>query len=103
MEALKTQNFEQTIASGLHIVDFWASWCGPCRMQTPILEDLSTDYREDEVKISKVNVDEEQALAAKYGIQSIPTLLVFKDGKLADRLIGVHMKNDLKQVVGKYL
>lgn len=103
MEALQTQNFDQAVAGGTHVVDFWAAWCGPCRMQTPILEDLEAEYPAEQLKISKVNVDEEQALAAKYSVQSIPTLLVFKDGELVDRLVGVHMKNDLQNKLKKYL
>ena len=80
------------------LIDFWATWCGPCRMQGPVLEELAAET--DSVKIGKVNVDEEQMLALKFGITSIPTLMLFKDGKEADKLIGLRSKEELKQVLG---
>jgi thioredoxin 1 len=70
------------------VVDFWAEWCGPCRAIAPVLEELATTMGE-KVKIVKLNVDENQETAAKYGIMSIPTLMIFKDGKLADRQVGL--------------
>ena len=76
------------------IVDFWAEWCGPCKMLTPILEELSDELK-DEVNIIKVNLDENQELAMKYSIRSIPTLLLFKDGDLLDTKIGLLPKKDI--------
>lgn len=70
------------------LVDFWAEWCGPCRMLGPIMEKLSTDL-EGQAKVFKLNVDENPAVAQKFGITAIPTVLVFKNGQLADQLIGV--------------
>ena len=99
MKDLTTKEFALTIEKGVHLVDFWAPWCGPCRMQTPILEELSQVYTTEQVQISKVNVDNEGELAAQFGIQSIPTLLVFKDGQLVDRLMGVQMKPKLEEVL----
>ncbi|MFD2728132.1 thioredoxin [Enterococcus camelliae] len=101
MEELTNQTFDAAIASGLTLVDFWAVWCGPCRMQTPILEELSRELSDNQ-KIAKVNVDQQRDLALKFGIQSIPTILVFQDGRLVDRLIGVRMKDELKQIVNEY-
>jgi thioredoxin 1 len=77
------------------LVDFWAEWCGPCRMIAPLLEDLATEY-EGQVKIGKVNVDENQQLAAEYRITGIPTLLLFKDGRVQDVIVGLKSKRDLK-------
>ncbi|WP_313628766.1 thioredoxin [Enterococcus italicus] len=101
MEELTNQTFDAAIASGLTLVDFWATWCGPCRMQTPILEELSRELSGNK-KIAKVNVDQERDLALKFGIQSIPTILVFQEGRLVDRLVGVRMKDELKQIINEY-
>ncbi|MGX7013060.1 thioredoxin [Vagococcus silagei] len=94
--------FEQETNEGLVLVDFWAPWCGPCRMQTPILEGLANDY-EDQVKIVKMNVDDNPATAQAFGIMSIPTLLLKKDGQVVDTLVGVHQKAQLEQVFSQYL
>ena len=76
------------------IVDFWAEWCGPCKMLTPILEELSNEMK-NEIKVVKVNLDENQDLAMKYSIRSIPTLLLFKDGNLLDTKVGLLPKNEI--------
>ena len=78
------------------VVDFWAEWCGPCRMIAPALEEIASAMG-DKVKIVKLNVDESGQTAAKYGVMSIPTLMMFKDGKLADRLVGAHPKAKLEK------
>lgn len=77
------------------LVDFWAVWCGPCRMIAPIVEELAGEY-EGTLKVGKLNVDENQALAAKFGVMSIPTLLVFKGGQPVERIVGFMPKKDLK-------
>jgi len=77
------------------LVDFWAEWCGPCKMLTPILDELAREY-DGRVKIGKVNIDEQQSLAAQYGIQSIPTLLIFHQGQVTDQIVGLRSKKDLK-------
>ncbi len=77
------------------VVDFWAEWCGPCKMLTPILQELADEYN-DRVRIGKVNIDEHQDLAAQYGIQSIPTLLVFRQGQVTDQIVGLRSKRELK-------
>jgi thioredoxin 1 len=77
------------------LVDFWAEWCGPCKMITPILGELADEY-EGRVKIAKVNIDEQQGLASEYGIRAIPTLLLFDKGQVADQIVGLRSKRDLK-------
>lgn len=84
------------------LVDFWAVWCGPCRMIAPIVEELATEYA-GTVKVGKLNVDENQAIAAKFGIMSIPTLMLFKNGQPAERVIGFAPKKDLKAKIDAVL
>jgi thioredoxin 1 len=83
-------------ATGPVVVDFWAEWCGPCRMIAPALEEIAGSLGE-KVKIVKLNVDENPQTAAKYGIMSIPTLMIFKDGQLASRQVGAAPKQKLEQ------
>ena len=77
------------------LVDFWAEWCGPCKMLAPILDELAEEYK-GRVRIGKVNIDDYQNLATQYGIRSIPTLLLFKQGQVADQMVGLRSKRDLK-------
>ena len=77
------------------LVDFWAEWCGPCKMLAPVLDDLASEMG-DKVKIGKVNIDHHQGLAAKYGVQSIPTLLLLKDGQVQEQIVGLRGKGELK-------
>ena len=79
------------------LVDFWVAWCGPCRMVAPILEEIATEN--PDIKVAKVNVDEQQELAAQFGIMSIPTIIAFKDGKQHGKSIGVRSKQDLVKLV----
>ena len=97
---LSDNEFEQEVLQSKQVVliDFWAAWCAPCQMITPILEELSKEYN-DRVKICKINVDENQTTAAKYQILSIPALLFFKDGKVTAQLMGVRPKSDIKKVI----
>jgi thioredoxin 1 len=89
-------NFEEEVAKSdkTVLIDFWATWCGPCRMIAPIVEELAVEY-EGKAKIGKVDVDENQQIAIKFGVRSIPTLLIFKDGKLKDTIIGAVPKSQI--------
>lgn len=80
------------------LVDFWAEWCGPCRMVAPILEQLANEVG-DKAKIAKINVDTEPELAGRFGVMSIPTLIVFKDGKILNKTVGLKSKEDLKRML----
>ena len=92
---ITNENFEQEVLNSEKpvIVDFWAPWCGPCKMILPIIEELSTELTD--VKVGKVNVDEQEDLARQYGIMSIPTLLVFKDGKIVNQAVGAKDKKGI--------
>lgn len=91
------QNFEQEVLKSEKpvLVDFWAAWCGPCQMMGPIIDELAEEVRE-KYKVGKLNVDENRETASKYGVMSIPTLIIFKDGKVVKQLVGVQSKENLK-------
>ena len=91
---LNERNFETTISSGVTLVDFHAPWCGPCRMQTPVLEKVSARFT-DKAKIGAVNVDENPYIAAKFGIRSIPTLILFNNGVPVKQFVGLQSENTL--------
>lgn len=95
---LDMQNFDSVTKSGLAVVDFWAPWCGPCRMLAPVIDELANDY-EGKVAICKVNTDEQDELSAKYGIRSIPTILFMKDGQVVDQMVGATSKQALKDKI----
>lgn len=99
IKELTQENFTEAVKSQKPIlVDFWASWCGPCRMLSPLIDSLSEEYGA-EIDVGKVNVDEQGALAAQFGIVSIPTVILFKDGKEAKRLVGVHDADDYRDEI----
>jgi len=77
------------------LIDFWAEWCGPCKMLTPVIEELAAEYGET-VKIAKVNVDQQSNLAARYGIRSIPTIIIFRGGEIVEQMVGMQAKEALK-------
>ena len=94
---LTQENFaEQVLKSTAPVlVDFWAEWCGPCKMIAPVLDELADEF-DGRARIGKVNIDEQQALAAEYGIRAIPTLLVFSKGQVAEQIVGARSKRDFK-------
>jgi thioredoxin 1 len=88
---LTVSNFEEVTKEGVSLVDFWAPWCGPCRMIAPVIEELAVEF-EGKANICKVNTDEEQDIAVKYGIRSIPTILFFKNGEVVEQMVGAASK-----------
>ncbi|WP_062355315.1 thioredoxin [Bacillus kwashiorkori] len=96
------QSFSQEISSGLVLADFWATWCGPCKMIAPVLEEIDGEMG-DKVKIVKLDVDQNQETAAQYGVMSIPTLILFKDGEIVDKVIGYRPKEALLEVINPHL
>ena len=103
MIMLDTADFEREVMAerGLVLVDFYADWCMPCKMLSPILEELSEEI--DDVKIVKVNTDKNQELASSFGVMRIPTLLFVKDGKVIDTLVGLRQKEELERVIKSYI
>jgi len=90
VQKLNQNNFNNLIANGTALVDFYADWCGPCRMVSPIVDEIAEEHRD--ITVGKINVDDENTLAMKYGVMSIPTLIVFKDGKETARIVGARSK-----------
>ena len=95
---LTKDTYDSAIASGKVIVDFWATWCGPCKMQAPILEQFAQAH--PDVSVCKVDVDDEPQLAARYGIMSIPTLLYFHNGQLVNKTVGVQTLRQIESAMG---
>ncbi|OGI24952.1 MAG: thioredoxin [Candidatus Moranbacteria bacterium RBG_13_45_13] len=96
------QNFEQEVLKSEKtvLVDFWAAWCGPCQMMGPVINELAEEVKE-KYKVGKLNVDENRETASKYGVMSIPTLIIFKGGKEIKQFVGVQSKENLKEELGK--
>ena len=90
VQKLNQNNFNNVIANGTALVDFYADWCGPCRMVSPIVDEIAEERRD--IAVGKVNVDDENSLAMEYGVMSIPTLIVFKDGQEKTRIVGARPK-----------
>ncbi|MEE0265423.1 MAG: thioredoxin [Acutalibacteraceae bacterium] len=96
------ENFDKIVLNnkGLVLIDFWATWCGPCMMQAPVIEELAEEL--DDVTVGKIDVDADGELAVKYGVSSIPTLMLFKDGECVSTNVGYHTKNQLLDIIEKY-
>jgi thioredoxin 1 len=101
LKSLNNDNFEELVKEGVSIVDFWAIWCGPCRIMTPVVEDIANEL--PDVKVYKLNVDDYPELTAKFNIMSIPTVLIFKDGEEVDQTVGVVSKNVLANKIKNFL
>jgi len=96
---LTSADFDATIANGVTLVDFWATWCGPCQMQTPILEQQVVPAVGDKAKVCKVNVDQARDLAVRYGVKSIPALFLFKDGQVVQQFVGLQRGDFLVKAI----
>ena len=100
---LTNENFSETVnGSNLTVVDFWAEWCGPCKLMAPIIDQLAKDY-EGRVNICKLNIDEYENIAQDYDIMSIPTVCMFKNGKIVEKVVGLRQKNVLENLITKNL
>lgn len=102
---LTDANFsEEALQSSVPVfVDFWAPWCGPCQMMGPIVDELAQEYGADKVKVAKLNVDDNQVVAGKYNVMSIPTFILFKNGEVVDQIVGGVSKEKLKQMLDKHV
>jgi thioredoxin len=98
---LSDANFRSTIANGRYVVDFWAPWCGPCRTIGPVLEQIAAER--NDVKVAKVNVDQNQTTARQFNVQGIPLLVFIRDGKEVGRLVGAHPKPNIESAIRQYL
>ena len=96
------KTFDRDTAKGVTLTDFWATWCGPCRMQSPVVEQLSNELG-NQVKFTKMDVDKNPEVPRKFGIMSIPTIVIKKDGQVVNSIVGYHSKDQLKQVLNQYL
>lgn len=99
---LGSDNFKKEIASGVTVVDFYADWCGPCKMLAPAVSKLADEF-EGKAKIAKLNVDQASDIAAEYNVMSIPTVIAFKDGKPVDKSVGLTSKDELSKMIHKIL
>ena len=100
VQAITDDNFEDTISQGVILVDFWAEWCGPCKMQGPILEQLASNIG-DKAKITKLNVDHSPKTAQKYNVMSIPTIIIYKNGEVAKQFVGVQNQDVLASAINE--
>jgi thioredoxin 1 len=102
MLSVTEKTFEKEVGEELALVQFWAPWCGPCKMQTPVLESLQDSY-EGKIKFVKVNIDENQNLSSQFGIMSIPNMIVLDKGKLVDNFIGLHQKGQVQEILNRHI
>ena len=99
---LSSENFDATVSEGVALVDFWAPWCGPCRMISPVIEELAAEF-DGKAKICKVNTDEQQELSMKFGVRSIPTIIFMKDGEIVDTMVGAASKQAFADKINSLL
>jgi len=100
--SLSDQNFDETIKSGVTLIDFWATWCKPCKLQAPIVEEINKELA-GKAKICKIDIDNSRDIANRFGIQSIPTIIIFKEGKAVEQFVGVTSKEELLAAIQKQL
>lgn len=105
MLELTTVNFASEVLQSTIpvLVDFWAPWCGPCKMQGPILEELANDLAEQKIKIAKLNIDENMTIVESFSISSVPTLIIFQGGEIKEQVYGLQSKDTLREMAEKYL
>lgn len=101
-KVITSDTFDADIASGVTLVDFYADWCGPCQAIAPVIDEISSEY-EGKASVYKVNVDDSQDLSEKFGVMSIPTLLVFKDGELVEKTMGASAKGEITGLLDKHI
>jgi len=99
---LNDQNFDKTIKKGVVLVDFWATWCRPCRMQGPIIEEIAKEMGK-KIKVGKLDTDQNKSLSQRYNVAYLPTLVIFKDGKIVEQFVGLQQKETLVNAINKYL
>lgn len=100
---LTQENFDKETSQGVVLVDFWAEWCGPCKMLAPVLEELAEEYKDKGLTVGKVNIEQNEALANKFQIMNIPTMLLFKDGEVVAQMTGFLPKEELQKKIDPVL
>lgn len=99
---LNEENFDSVTKDGVVLVDFWATWCGPCKMLSPIIDEIASEYA-GKVVVGKVDVDENAEIARKYGIMAIPTIFIFNNGEIVEKITGYRLKRELQQILNEYV
>jgi len=104
VKILSKETFNQYVenTSGTVLVDFWAPWCGPCRMVSPVIDEIAVQF-EGKVTVAKLNVDDENEIATKFGVVSIPTMILFHNGQQVERVVGATTKQELEQIISKHI
>ncbi len=100
---LNDSNFNEFTNEGISLVDVWAPWCGPCKMIGPVIDKLSSDYKDSEVKFGKLNADDNSEIVRNLGVRNIPTILIYKNGEIVDRTVGMVSEGQLKELIDNQL